>query len=257
MKNQFTLTTIITGGLIWGAYASADTVTIRADEWFPFNGEPGAPRLGFMIDIAKAAFARRGHQVDYQTMPWERAIESVREGKYDCIVGAYVEDAPDFLFPTEEQGVDSTHFFMTAGKKWDYSIQKLANQRLAVISGYSYDSGGEIDAYIEAHANSPQVQVATGNNALDKLIKMLLNDRVDLVLESPLVMKAKLHELGLTDKIVPVARLGEEIPVYVACSPAQPNRQKYVDILSTEMPHLRKNGELAKILDKYGLQDWK
>jgi len=99
--------------------------------------------------------------------------------------------------------------------------------------------------------------VATGNNALEKTIKMLINDRVDLIIESPLVMKAKLHELGLTDKVVTVARLGDEIPVYIACSPAPPDRQKYVDILSEEVLQLRKNGELAKILEKYGLEDWK
>ena len=31
----------------------ADTVTLRADEWYPYNGDPDAERPGYMIELAQ------------------------------------------------------------------------------------------------------------------------------------------------------------------------------------------------------------
>ncbi len=51
-----------------------------------------------MIDMATAMFTTAGHTVDYKVMPLERAINSVCEGKFNCVIGTYPEDAPDFIF---------------------------------------------------------------------------------------------------------------------------------------------------------------
>jgi polar amino acid transport system substrate-binding protein len=54
--------------------AKADTISIRADLWCPFNCDPSGAKPGYMIEIAKAVFEPLGHKIDYQTLNWARAI---------------------------------------------------------------------------------------------------------------------------------------------------------------------------------------
>ncbi|MBQ0779902.1 MAG: transporter substrate-binding domain-containing protein [Thalassolituus oleivorans] len=234
----------------------ADTITLRADEWFPVNGDPQAEHRGYMIDIATKIWESHGHSVDYQIMPWERAIEETRSGQVDCIVGAYVEDAPDFVFPSSALGMDESHFFSLSKNNWKFhGINSLKQVRLGVVGGYAYDEG-PLDAYIEKYANSSRVQIMKGNNALEQNIKKLISGRIDSIVESPMVMKAKLKKMGLHLDIQDVGTIGDPTPMYIACSPQNPNSKEYVEQLSAGIDELRINGELHKILSHYDIDDW-
>ena len=85
-------------------FACADTVTILSDKWYPVNGDPTSSKPGYMIDIAQVILKTNGHFLDYRLAPWTRSISEVRKGRADCIVGAYKEDATDFIFPENSWG---------------------------------------------------------------------------------------------------------------------------------------------------------
>ncbi|PIE39054.1 MAG: hypothetical protein CSA52_00080 [Gammaproteobacteria bacterium] len=238
-----------------GGSALADTVTIRADEWYPFNGVPDSESPGFMIEIAARALAKGGHRVDYQNMPWERAVNAVQNGRIDCIVGTR-KGSLDLVYPEEAQGIEDTAFYAIPGKKWTLDKKHLMANKMAVIGGYSYDEG-MLDAHIAAQSGKGLVHVSKGADALDKNIKMLLAGRVDIVAESPFVMLAKLAETGKTGKVVEVARMNKPYDLYVACSPVKPSSKEYARLLTDGTRALRDSGELKVILDKYGLEDWK
>ncbi len=238
-----------------GGSALADTVTIRADEWYPFNGVPGSDSPGFMIEIAAKALAKGGHTVDYKNMPWERAVDAVQDGSIDCIVGTR-KGSLDLEYPEEAQGVEDTAFYAKPGKQWAFDKAHLMANKMAVIGGYSYDKG-MLDAHIAANQKKGLVHVSKGTDALDKNIKMLLAGRIDIVVESPFVMAAKLAELGKAGEVVEVARMNNPYNLYVACSPAKSSSKEYARLLSDGTRALRGSGELKVILDKYGLEDWK
>ena len=63
--------------------ASGAELRLVADEWFPYNGRPGAPNEGYMIDLARRIAADAGERVDYRTLDWRRALEEVRAGRAD------------------------------------------------------------------------------------------------------------------------------------------------------------------------------
>lgn len=73
-----------------------------------------------MIELAQRIAAEAGHQIDYKIMPWERSVLKVRRGDFDCVVGAYKEDSPDFIFPDSAWGVDESHFSAKKGSTWRY-----------------------------------------------------------------------------------------------------------------------------------------
>ena len=237
--------------------AAAGVVTLRADPWFPYNGDPDSPLPGYMIEIARYAFARGGHRLDYQLLPWQRSVDEVLRGRFDCVVGVHRANGRPLLYPEESLGhMDEAFFALREMPPWRYrSTADLRDKVVAVIGGYRY--GDVLDAYIAELADTRSVYVANGEAALERNIKMLLAGRVDLVLEAPYVFAAKAREMGVMDRVKEVDRVGDPEDLFIACSPVKDTSEEYLRLLDEGIRELRETGELQRILDKYGVEDWK
>lgn len=236
--------------------AAAETVTLRADVWYPHNGEPGANPPGYMIEIARELLGPAGIEINYQNMPWERALTMTRNGEIDCVVGAARGDAPDFVFPSESQGMDQSYAFVKKGNAWRYTgVDSLARIKIGVIDGYSYSE--EIDAYIAKHKGTPNVQSVAGDTPLEQNIRKLAGGRIDAVIESRPVFLAMASKLGMADKFAEAGPAGEPSELFIACSPKRPIAKRVTQLLGGGMATLRAGGKLKIILDRYGLKDWK
>lgn len=236
--------------------APAATITIVADEWCPYNCEPGSDEPGYMIEIAQKVLGEAGHTIEYRNMPWSRAIEEARKGKFDAIVGAAEGDAPDFQFPSSSLGVSSNVFLVKKGSAWRYTdMASLDSVSLGTIRDYSY--GDELDAYIAQHEkDAKRIQVASGDAALDTNVKKLAAGRVGAIVEDRNVAEYLLADLGQQAEFESAGDLGEDA-LYIAFSPANPNGKEYARLLAEGVDKMRASGELATLLKKYGLQDWK
>lgn len=241
--------------LIGHGQAQAATITLVADEWCPYNCTPGSDKPGYMIEIAQKVFAEAGHTLDYRTMPWSRAIAESRAGKFDGIVGATPGDAEDFVFPANSLGESSNVFWVNKGDAWRFTgMASLDAIAIGTIRDYSY--GDELDAYIGKHEkDAKRVQVASGDNALDINFKKLAAKRIGALVEDHNVAEYYLAGSGQAGKFQIAGNLGEDA-LYIAFSPASKDGKAYAKLLSDGVDKLRKSGELAKILKKYGLQDW-
>ncbi|MBF0521425.1 MAG: transporter substrate-binding domain-containing protein [Candidatus Omnitrophica bacterium] len=234
----------------------ADTITVRADSWMPYTGEPG-DRPGYCVEIFKTIFEAAGYTVDYQAVAWTRAVADVSAGTIDAILGGDNGDCPSCLFPTESIGKIQQTFYVKKGNPWKFAgLESLKGQRLGVVDGYSYDKG-DLDGYIKK-GDLPDVQKATGDNALPLNIKKLLSGRLDIVVEENQVMKMNLTDLGLSDdSIAPAGMVSEASDIFVAFAPGKDSSKKYMEIWNSGLRKLRASGKLAEILARYGLTDWK
>lgn len=235
----------------------ADTITIAADNWCPINCDPKSARPGFMIEIAQVILAKHGHTIVYKPMPWARTLISVRKGEVNGAIGAYIEDAPDFIFPENEQAMVNMAIYSNKENSWRYKgLSSLDSIRLGVIKDYSYLS--EMDDYIKKHKGNPEkIAIAYGNYALESHILLLLSGRLDAFIETDMVLWNAAVRLGVDDKIKMAGKLTAPAKAYIAFSPALANSKAYAKILSEGMNEIRKTGELDKILAKYGLIDWR
>jgi polar amino acid transport system substrate-binding protein len=207
--------------------------------------------------VAKRVFEPAGHKVDYQILSWARAIEDARQGKFVGIIGAARRDAPDFVFPSEELGMSRTAFVVRKSDKWEFGgVDGLKGRTLGVIRDYSYSE--RLDAWVEANkANEQRIQVTSGDNALDLNLRKLQRGRIDTVMDGEWVLEYTLASLKL-DKELRIAGADENAdPVYIAFSPANPKSKEYAQLLAEGIARLRASGELAAILTKYGVNDWK
>lgn len=240
--------------LICGTSAMADEISVAADEWMPYNGRPDSAEPGYTIEISKYIFESAGHKLIYQVIPWSRALEETREGKYNAVVGALKGDAPDFIFPEEEIGVSQTAFFVKKGSTWKYTgLESLRTVQIGLIKNYSY--GEELDRFFRAKENI--VQYVHGEDPLSKNINKLLYGRFDVLVEDTNVLLQKAKKMGVSDKIIKAGNAKKRNNVYIAFSPNISKSKEYADIFTNGIRNLKDSGKLEKVLAKYGLVYWK
>jgi polar amino acid transport system substrate-binding protein len=104
--------------------------------------------------------------------------------------------------------------------------------------------------------NKGKVYVQTGERPGEINAANLALGRLDGIIEDPYVMQHIIAKQKLKDKVV-LAGCGEPTPLYVAFSPKLKNARKLARLFDDGLVELRRNGQLAKILAKYGLNDWK
>lgn len=239
-----------------GPSADAATISIVADEWCPYNCTPGSSDPGFMIEIAQKVLGAAGHTIDYKILPWSRAVDETRKGKFTAVVGAANDDAPDFAFPGSALGLSTTVFAVRKGDPWRYTgPASLAGISVGVIQDYSYEDG--FDAYVEANAkDSAKIQVATGEDALGINIKKLEAKRIGALVEDQAVLEYELKQAGKAGTFDVAGDLGES-ELFIAFSPAVAESKEYARLLGEGVEKMRASGELATLLAKYGAHDWK
>ncbi|WP_354623611.1 transporter substrate-binding domain-containing protein [Psychromonas sp. MME2] len=232
--------------------STADEITIVADQWYPYNGDEKSP--GYGIEIAKHIFQAAGHKIIYKIMPWNRAIKKTREGKFNAIIGAMKEEAPDFIFPEEEFGISEEMFFAKKGSTWRYNgIKSLQGINIGLIKDYSY--GNELEDFFAD--NPDKTQYAQVTKPLEMNIKKLLYGRVDVIIEDPVVLAQTSMQMGLSEQLIKVGKTTQADKVYVSFSPNIAKSKEYAEIYTEGIRKLQASGELEKILAKYHLTYWK
>lgn len=238
--------------------AAADTITIRADEWLPYNGGTRLNPPGYMIEMAQAIAKDNGHEIDYRNMAWDDALAAARAGRIDCVVGAYISDAEGFAFPKASWGKSGNDFWVLADSKWRYEgVDSLASVRLAIAEGYSY--GDEIDAWIKANRADPEriVVVPVIGRASARMIARLVGRQADVMVEDANVLAYALEQAKMEQgRIVSAGNSGAPEDVYIACTPAHPRGRQWADMFDAGTQSLRSSGRLKEILARYNLADW-
>ena len=233
----------------------ADQITLAADRWYPYNGEPGDTPPGYMIEIARIALEKKGHIVSYKIMPWERALSRTREGSDTCLIGPSKDDAEGFIFPDIHQGVFEELVYKLHDDPWEYSgPQSFEGKRLGVIQGYIY--ADDITVFLADREKSKLVHRSTGKYALEQNLLALKEGKLDLVLGSRQVVNYRLKKQQWQAEIVEGNQTSVPVKLYIACSPAIPQSGEYVALISATTKKLRQSGELDIILKKYGMTDW-
>jgi polar amino acid transport system substrate-binding protein len=238
--------------------ALADDIRIRADPWLPYSGGGEMKPAGYMVEMAKVIAEANGHTIDYRTMPWTNALDVVREGKADCVVGAYKSDAEGFAFPAVGWGPSGNVFWGLAEQKWRFNgIASLDEVKVGVLEDYSY--GDELDGYIEQHAaDAARLEVVPAiGRGIVRLLARLIGKRVDAIIEDRNVLAYALEQSKMDpDRVISLGEAGEPESVYIACTPADPRGQRYADMFGNGTAQLRASGKLAEILARYNLKDW-
>jgi len=232
--------------------AGAQTLTVAADPWCPFNCTPGSARPGYMVELLNAILAPQGFTVRYKLLPWVRAIEAAQNGEIGGVIAAGEEDAAKLLLHKLPFGMSSQVYVVRKGDEFDWvNADSLGQRRLEVIKGYDY--GADVMGWIKRHPR--QIEVTYGEVALQSGLKKLLAMRSDVVVNNAAVLRYTLQALDLPDAFT-IRPTGQHVPLFVGLSPKLPDAQRLADLIDQGVARMRKSGELKQILARYGLLDW-
>ncbi|MDX6850918.1 hypothetical protein SCD92_16200, partial [Gilvimarinus sp. SDUM040013] len=138
------------------------------------------------------------------------------------------------------------------------SMQGFFNSLLRAIGGYGY--GTALERYLDERANSERITMVHGDQPLDVGLSMLLRQRIDTLVEDETVMRQKLANVRVQDKV----RLAGYVPtsdrfskVYIAFSPVNERSSYYAELLTQKMQQMRASGELEEVLARYHVTDWR
>lgn len=239
--------------------AHADVIKLRADLWCPYTCEAGAEKPGYMIEIAKIVFEKKGHKIDYKTQDWKKTLEEVRKGIVDGAVGAAKSTDVGFEYPDSSLGKVRLRFYTPNKATWTFSDAKsLESQQLGVVEGYTYNA--TIDPYVAANKNnSKRIVMFTGDDAVKDAMRKLHKNDLAVYYEDEGVFRYLVKELGFSSSDFRVAGRVSSIDdeLAIGFTKSNPKSKEWAKILSDGVEELRKSGELKKILVKYSAIDWK
>ncbi|MDX1974228.1 MAG: transporter substrate-binding domain-containing protein [Rickettsiales bacterium] len=235
------------------AYAIANPkkkLVIAADIWCPINCNPTSSQLGIGIDLVKYAF--KGYDVEYRIMPWSQALEEVRRGTVDAVVGANSSDEPKLIFPENPLAAITDDFYTLSSNKWTFKdVSSLEGKRLGVIADYGY--GPEITAYIKKYKGSARaVQSVSGDEALPHNIKKLFAKDIDILVESKIVMDYTIKNMGLQESIRRAGGVKQGY-VYVGFSPVIADSHKRAQQYDEAVEKLKSSNRLLALYSEYGI----
>jgi len=249
--------------ILMPATAFPDTILLKSDIWCPYNCAPDSKRPGYTIEIAKKILEKAGHNLKYEVTPWSRSLKLAKEGHITAIVGVTRNEAPELIFPEQEFGISTIHFFKRKGFPWKFAgPESFEAVKVGVMADYEYGAG--LDEYFKKNSHTQKVQIIRAENPLVLNIRKLLRGRIDVIPEDKSVFIETAKSIGVLKKIEdagidPInSKEGlDESKLYMAFSPKNPKSKEYAKLITVGIEQMRLSGELDKILTKYGLTDWR
>jgi polar amino acid transport system substrate-binding protein len=232
-------------------------VTVRSDIFCPFVCAAESDKPGYVIELTRAAFAPYGYRVDYQVIPYARAIEATRHGEFDAVAAVAAEDTPGFVF-SRAVGISPTVLATLKGSGFVWrGADSLKPFRLGAVIGIE-SWGTELNEYIAANRDNPdRIDFSGGDEPYAMNVRKLVAGRVDVIVDSGPVLAHTLARLGIA-KAVEIHSVPNEVqPLMMGFSPAKERSLMLVQLFNDGLDQVRSSGELARILARYGVPDWK
>ncbi|WP_284195058.1 substrate-binding periplasmic protein [Chitinimonas prasina] len=233
------------------------TLRVAGAVWCPYNCmiDNNPERRGFMFDMLYAIAAKQGLAVEYVEQPWRRAIITTRAGQQAALAGTLKTDTPDFVFGKQAFGHSRSCFVTRSVSKWQYRGERsLKRLRLAVNKDQTF--GDPVDKAVNDPLNRLYIFFGAGSDYFPRQMEAVARGQVEVTLEDEYVIRDWLKQSGRQSEFR-LAGCLDSGEVYISVPPGNPQAKQLVAMFDSGVQALRQSGELARILAKYGLEDWR
>ncbi len=233
---------------------AGSTLRVATSQWAPHADYPESDLPGYMVEIIKAIFEPQGHPIDYRIMPWNRALLAAKSGDIDALLCIDPYTDASLLYHKNPIGCYQDALIGPASLQWSFQgIESLTTVHLGVEDQYGIAQDFKDYA---ARPGNKMVHVITGEDPIETAYQMLERGRLDLIYNdiSAFFWKLKKHS-GDPSKYRVFHTLNKG-SMYIGFYPQLPQASRYLDLVDQGIDQLRKSGELAQILSRYGVSDW-
>ena len=240
----------------------ADTISVCYDHWAPMTIFPSAEssERGVVIDMLEQIYTAQGYQLEYYEVPLARGLDMVAQGLCDMLPEyLYTRNSEKgFVYAAEETFTYPSAFVVRRDDPWRYDgVQSIQGRRVATGPGWDYSSmSAGYQDFISDPQNSDFVEVIAGyDDVVDRILRMIRDNRVDIYADNELVLQYALNRLNLENELIVVHPGLEtklvEMPIFSTAMPAA-RRQTLMRIWNEGRLSLK--GERERLLlEKYNL----
>lgn len=222
----------------------SELVSIGISEFPPYYGEE-LENYGFVKEIVEQAYMRVGYKIKIDFFPWARVLEYGKKGKVDAVLAIWYSKQREKWFAfSHPLHPNMLGFYKRKSDKIDFtSYQDLLSYEIGIVRGYANPPG-----FDEA-----QLKTQLATNDMQNLQKLYAK-RVDLIVIDKGVAKY-IIETNYPDFAAELVWVNPPLQtnfLYLGFSKKAENYQKKLRDFNLGLVRLIEEGELRKILDKYG-----
>lgn len=227
------------------ALANEKSVSLSFVDYPPYYSQD-LQNDGPISEIIALAYKKQGYKVSTEQLPWARALEWTKEGKYDGIYTAwYREDRKEHFAFSSPLPANEIVLFKHKNTQVNFkSYADLKPYLIGIVRGYANPPGFD-DAGLKTAAVTSDKQ---------NLLK-LSDSRIDLALVDKAtgnhIIRTKIP--AMQEKLDWVSPPLKVDPQYIMFSRKAPNFETKLNDFNAGLKQITDSGELQEILDKHGL----
>jgi polar amino acid transport system substrate-binding protein len=220
----------------------AEKITAVGDPWPPFL-DPNQENKGIVVEIATAAYATQGYEIEMSFVPWARAVDGVKNASFDLLLGTWLTaERTEFLMYSDPYLNNSIKFIKQKGSSFEYSgLESLTGKSVGIVREYGYG---------DAFSNAKNFKKAEAKDFISN-IRKLIAGRIDLTLEDEIVAKAIIAKEApeLLNQIEFSTTDYSTNPLHVTSGLANAKHKTLIEAFNKGLVVIKANGEYDKILN--------
>jgi len=211
------------------------TIKVYSEAWIDSTNKDGT---GYYWDILRAVFEQSGSTLSINTTTYKRSVGMVQTGEADLMVGAYIDEIPNALYP-----------------KWHFDADEVAAvYKKELISGWQGESslqgkkvgwvaGYELANYI------PKTYSAHEHYERDHIFELLNNGKLEIFLDAEYDIRQEMKARNIDESRYTISPV-KTLKLYFVFADNERGKllQKAFDRRFEEM---LKSGELKTLNEKW------
>jgi polar amino acid transport system substrate-binding protein len=231
----------ILGSVLGSISVQAEKITAVGDPWPPFL-DPNRPNKGIVVEIATAAYATQGYELEMSFVPWARAIAGVRSASSDLLLGTwFTKERTEYLMYSEPYLDNAIKFIKKKGDDFEYSdVESLTGKSVGIVRGYGYG---------EEFSNAENFKKPEAKNLIIN-IRKLVAGRINLAIEDELVARSIMakEDPELLDQVEFSKVDYSTNALHVTSGLANAKHKELIEAFNRGLSEIKASGKYAEIL---------
>ncbi|WP_404366943.1 substrate-binding periplasmic protein [Marinobacter sp.] len=233
--------------LIFLASVPVQAYTLAAeDDYYPYSAQVDGELVGMVPDLARAAFAAVGVEVDFIIRPYSRVLMMVERGQALGGFAGSIDDSNRSAFFWHETPLDIVRLVIWARKgesETGLSAKDMEGQKVSITRGFFYTDAidqNESVKKIEAPSDASSMQMLAIGRSNYALVTELIGHEIVQSSSAP-VLDGRLEIVGLI----------EEVPLHAFFSRTHPDGEEAATLFQQGLEIIFQNGEYQRIHERW------
>ncbi|MFC3152046.1 substrate-binding periplasmic protein [Litoribrevibacter euphylliae] len=114
---------------------------MSAIDWCPQICPQTPDKPGYMVEMANDVFKHSDFDLEFEYVPWSRAIYRVKVGETDALLSPSKDEAPELRYHSEPLSYQTHCFWTLRNSGWHFDgVENLVRQPFVIYRDHSYAS---------------------------------------------------------------------------------------------------------------------